>query len=238
MYPHLYDCAAAEYLAHEVRNPLAASLTACSFLETGLDKLELSDAGVRDPNDLVQMKEDVNVVKSSLDFINDLLRSLLDLGKIENRQMSLNTSPTDLLNDVMEPVATIVRRRHEALEIKVDCPENVVVETDRMRLKQVVLNLAQNSKKFLEQGFIRLRVQVLPGEGGVEISVSDSGPGIPKSKQSNLFARFQESLDLMQQGTGIGLVSVTRHCVYLTLQHISPFVLPPRSPPVSLLSTR
>ena len=201
-----------EYLSHEVRNPLASALTACSFLETAFDKmLKPGEPAARDAKDMLHVKEDLNVVKSSLTFINDLLRSLLDLSKIENKQMTLKTSPTDLLNDVIEPVATIVRRRHEAIKIEVDCPANVVVEADQMRLKQVVLNLSMNSKKFVEKGFIRLSVRVVP-EKGVEISVSDSGPGIPESKRNNLFARFQESLDLMQQGTGIGLVSGTSDC--------------------------
>ena len=55
----------------------------------------------------------------------------------------------------------------------------------------------------MEKGFIRLACRVLPD--GVQISVEDSGPGIPESKHENLFARFQESLDILQQGTGMGL---------------------------------
>jgi len=72
-----------------------------------------------------------------------------------------------------------------------------------MRLKQVVLNLAANSVKFVTKGFVRLRSIVV--ENAVQIHVEDSGPGIPPEKRDKLFARFQESLDELNQGTGIGL---------------------------------
>lgn len=57
--------------------------------------------------------------------------------------------------------------------------------------------------KFLQKGFVRLRVVEI--QGSVHIYVEDSGPGIPPEKRSQLFAKFQESLDVLNQGTGIGL---------------------------------
>jgi len=78
-------------------------------------------------------------------------------------------------------------------------------------LKQIVLNLAANAAKFVERGYIRLKARVVENSddehdnGVVEISVEDSGPGIPLEKRDRLFAKFQESLDSLNQGTGIGL---------------------------------
>lgn len=64
-----------------------------------------------------------------------------------------------------------------------------------------------NSTKFVTKGFVRLKCSVKQGRGppSVLIEISDSGPGIPPKKRANIFAKFQESLDLLQQGTGIGL---------------------------------
>jgi CheY-like chemotaxis protein len=73
-----------------------------------------------------------------------------------------------------------------------------------MRLKQILLNLANNAVKFVEKGYIRLRAEVVNGDN-VELHVEDSGPSIPPEKQKQLFAKFQESLDVLNQGTGIGL---------------------------------
>jgi CheY-like chemotaxis protein len=107
------------------------------------------------------------------------------------------------LRDVFEPVASILFMRGAKVEIKTDCPNNLVVLSDRMRLKQIILNLASNATKFVEQGYIQLRAEVI--NGNVTLLVEDSGPGIPPEKRERLFAKFQESLDLLNQGTGIGL---------------------------------
>jgi CheY-like chemotaxis protein len=75
--------------------------------------------------------------------------------------------------------------------------------TDGLRLKQIVLNLGRNAVKFVEKGFVRLQAEIV--DGMVQLSVEDSGPGIPVEKRDRLFSKFQESLDSLNQGTGIGL---------------------------------
>ena len=74
---------------------------------------------------------------------------------------------------------------------------------DRLRLKQIALNLGRNSVKFVTKGFVRIRAQVV--DGSVVVFVEDSGPGIPPEKRDKLFAKFQDRLDSLNQGTGIGL---------------------------------
>ena len=64
--------------------------------------------------------------------------------------------------------------------------------------------LQQNAAKFVEKGFLRLRAEV-DEDGMVTLFVEDSGPGVPESKQRALFKKFQASLDVLNQGTGIGL---------------------------------
>ena len=66
-----------------------------------------------------------------------------------------------------------------------------------------MLNLGRNSTKFMEDGVIRFRAY-LDSKGLIEISVSDQGVGVPVEKQSNLFERFQASLDAVSTGTGLG----------------------------------
>ena len=67
-----------------------------------------------------------------------------------------------------------------------------------------MMNLGRNSIKFTTQGFVRFRAAVVEG-GLVELYVEDSGPGIPLDKRDNLFEKFQTSLDVLSQGTGVGL---------------------------------
>jgi CheY-like chemotaxis protein len=94
--------------------------------------------------------------------------------------------------------------RDALFKVEVDCPDNLILSVDRLRLKQVVLNLARNSTKFVDKGFVRLSADTRDSSG-LCICVEDSGPGIPFGKREKLFSRFQESLDEVSQGTGIGL---------------------------------
>lgn len=86
--------------------------------------------------------------------------------------------------------------------VSIDCPKDLVISSDRIRLKQIVLNLARNSVKFVTKGFIRIAARVDPTSGSVVIDIEDSGPGIPSNKKDKLFNKFQESLDSLHQGTG------------------------------------
>jgi len=193
---------------------------------------------------LVQAREDIQVVDHALRFINDLLRNMLDMHRASSGKMQVKFAPVDLLHDVLAPVAGMLHRGGEGrigrsgkgdekVKVIVECPENIVVEADVLRLKQVVLNLGRNSVKFINEGFIRLRAEVVQVDDDdpnrfrdefeqenseqldiefgnnsnktVRIYVEDSGSGIPMEKRELLFAKYQESLDLLSQGTGIGL---------------------------------
>ena len=129
---------------------------------------------------------------------------MLDMHRASSNQLNIQRAFVDLKRDILEPVASMLYRRGACFEVIVDCPpEPLIIETDPLRLKQVVLNLGRNSAKFVEQGFVRFRTAVV--DDSVRIYCEDSGPGVPIDKQDNLFGRFQESLDTLNQGTGIGL---------------------------------
>lgn len=188
-----------DYIAHEVRNPLAAAISACTFVSSSLsEKQPLTDEASR-----IAVCEDVAIIEVSLRYINDLLRSMLDLSRAASNQLVLEHAPVDILNDILNPVAAMLYSRDQLFEVLVECPSNLIVEADRLRLKQVVLNLGRNAVKFVIEGFVRLRAAVV--DGSVHLYIEDSGPGIPHEKRKNLFCKFQDSLDVLSQGTGIGL---------------------------------
>lgn len=101
-------------------------------------------------------REDVEIIDRSLHFVNDLLRNMLDMHRVSKEQMLMNMKPPDVLHDILEPVDAILYRRCGTYEVQAECPDNLYIMTDRIRLKQIMLNLVRNSSKFVLKGFVRL----------------------------------------------------------------------------------
>ena len=190
------------YNSHEVRNPLSAALSASVFVTSAVQCHMTDDT-------LDSLREDANIISSSLRFINDLLRSMLDVHRATRDQMVLETDTIDILHDIFEPTASMIYARDTNFEVLIDCPEGMVIEADKLRLQQVVLNLARNSAKFVDVGFVRLRAAT-DDNGHVNLYIEDSGPGIPEEKRKDLFNKYQKSLDSLAQGTGVGLSLVEK----------------------------
>ncbi len=184
-----------DFLGHEVRNPVAAAMTACSFVKAAVFENE----PLSTQESCTTTRQDVVIIENAMKFVNDLLRNMLDMHRAAIQQLKVNMEPTDLFLDVLEPVHSMLNQRNANYLVELDCPRQLVVATDRLRLKQVVLNLGRNSLKFVESGYVRLRAKVV--DGTVELSIEDSGPGIPPEKRGLLFNKFQESLDSLSQGT-------------------------------------
>ena len=180
----------------------------------------------------MEAQEDIKIIDSSLHFINDLLRNMLDMQRAGSNQIPFEIKPTDIMNDVFKPVEAMMHLRDVPFEAILECgssssgncvdeDDHLVVMTDPLRLKQVVLNLTSNAIRFVEKGFIRCGAKVNPDSGFVELYVDDSGPGIPEEKRARVFGKFQQSLDSLQQGTGIGLslckkmIDLMGGCLYI-----------------------
>lgn len=188
-----------EFMAHEVRNPLSAAISATSFIASSLNE----DEHLNNPATKKSIQEDLAVVNSSLNFINDFLRSAIDIHRATENSIEIEKCPADILHDVFEPVAAMQHSRVANFDLLVDCPENLIVMTDCVRVKQVVLNLVTNATNFVERGFIRMRADVVGGN--VRLYIEDSGRGIQEDQKKQLFSKYQSSLDLMRQGSGLGL---------------------------------
>ncbi len=200
-----------EFVAHEVRNPISAALSACSFVSAKLDEVKLlvgKETGAR-------LQEDVAIIESSLKYADDLLHTMLDLHRIDAKEMQLRAVPTDIKHHILHPVASMIQRREDGatFEVTVECQDNLVVSVDRLRLKQIVFHLARNSAKSVKAGgFIRLRARPLSKidfdgtsdeESGICLYVEDSGPGrIDEVCNSLVFAAYHDTVDAQNQGTG------------------------------------
>lgn len=188
-----------DFIAHEVRNPVAGAIAACSFVQSALEHADC----IKRTELLQSIRDDVRIIDQNLSFVNDLLRDMLDMHRAKSNQLPIELSRGDILKDIFEPVGSMLYGRGHAFKVEIVCPPQLIIMTDKLRLKQIFLNLGRNATKFVERGFIRFRAEIVNGR--TRLSIEDSGPGIPESKHDLIFQKYQESLDLLSQGTGIGL---------------------------------
>ncbi|HWX66085.1 MAG TPA: ATP-binding protein, partial [Rhodanobacter sp.] len=136
-----------------------------------------------------------------------LLNDALDLARIEAGKLELEPAPFDprqLLDDVTQLEQGLAHTK--GIRFVLDVADDLPVQLlgDALRIKQVLLNLANNALKFTEHGKVVLRAQRTPD--GLQFSVSDTGPGIPEASQMRLFQRFeQEDGPQRRAGSGLGL---------------------------------
>ncbi|MGY5849100.1 ATP-binding response regulator [Salegentibacter sp. F14] len=153
-------------------------------------------------------------VKKSSDFILRLVNDLLDLSKLEAGKMlveKLPFNPKKLIEDSVH--SSLPGENNKDVEIIIDmAPEtDVQVLSDPFRIKQIIANLVTNAYKFTHEGEIRISSRLrkdIEDSYTLIISVKDSGIGIPKEKQEEIFEEFsQENNKIEKQygGTGLGL---------------------------------
>ncbi|GHE81558.1 ATP-binding protein [Thalassotalea profundi] len=152
-----------------------------------------------------------------------LVDELLDLAKIESGNMSIIKASCSIDRIIHQAVKlNIGIALHKGLQINVDIKSNVPqqVITDEMRLVQVLSNLLSNAVKFTHQGQINIIIENTVSEKNnalIKFTVKDTGIGIPKDKQHNLFEAFHqadESMTRQYGGSGLGL-SICKHIVNL-----------------------
>lgn len=196
-------------MSHEIRTPINA-IQGMHFLltQSGLSsgqKIHLDNA---------------QVASTALLHLVD---ELLDLAKIESGNMSIIKASSSIDRIINQAVKlNIGIALHKGLQINVDIKANVPqqVITDEMRLVQVLSNLLNNAVKFTPQGHINIVVENTAPEQShslVKFTVKDTGIGIAKDKQANLFEAFHqadESMTRQYGGSGLGL-SICRHIINL-----------------------
>jgi signal transduction histidine kinase/DNA-binding response OmpR family regulator/CHASE3 domain sensor protein len=184
-------------MSHELRTPLNSILLLSKLMS---DNKELDEEYV----------EYAEVIQSSGQGLLSLIDEILDLSKIEAGKMTLEFADVNLnevSTDMKALFSPIANSKKLSLEIVVS-PDLVKVETDKMRLEQILKNLLSNAIKFTSNGKVVLTISKDDSGKLVLFKVTDTGIGIPSDKQSLVFEAFQQADGSTRRkfgGTGLGL---------------------------------
>ncbi len=202
-------------MSHELRTPLNSILLLSRLLgENGDENLS---------NDQVEY---ANVIQSSGNGLLGLIDEILDLSKIEAGQMTLEYHEVSIgeITDELQSLFGLLAKEKGIdfiITVKPDVPP--VIETDRMRLGQILKNLLSNALKFTATGSVSLTIERPTGhpdfapENSLRFVVTDTGIGIAPEKQPLIFEAFQQadgSTKRKYGGTGLGL-SISRELAKL-----------------------
>lgn len=186
--------------SHQLRTPLGS-------MRWNLEMLLSGDAGKLSEEAKEILKDIYESDKRIIDLVNDLLNiSRIDQGRVSDEP--IKTDISDVISTAikeMEPIAE--KKQVEIKYIKQSSPEIII---DAKRLREVIQNLLSNSVKYNKQkGKVEVVLKV--DNGKVKISIQDTGMGIPKEDQNNIYAKFfraQNAVKSETEGSGLGLFLV------------------------------
>ncbi len=180
-------------MSHEIRTPLNSIIGFSQILSDNFS------------NEHPETKEFVNIIKANSDDLLRLVTDVLTLSELDQ----YNILPTDIKTDInmicqlSTEVAQSQKRDTVDFYFK-PAREELITLSNPERIAQVLSNLAHNAIKFTENGYIEVAYSVFEEQKKIEITVTDTGIGIPKEKQEEVFERFFK-MDSFSQGTGLGL---------------------------------
>lgn len=186
-------------MSHELRTPLNSILGFSDVMLEGIDG-PLSD----------YMNNDLRLIQKNGQHLLHLINDVLDMAKIESGRMNLHPEKFrvhDVLDEVTSITSTLASEKNLSLFIEPDSDQEIQINADVTRIRQVMINLVNNSIKFTEKGKVSMRVDAL-GDDQVLITVTDTGIGIPPNQLEMIFQEFSQvdtSTTRKAGGTGLGL---------------------------------
>ncbi|MEI8635041.1 response regulator [Vibrio sp. PP-XX7] len=198
-------------MSHEIRTPMNAVLGMLQLIRT----TELS----------VRQDEFASNAQVAATSLLSLLNDILDYSKIDSGKMELDLHPFQI-DELMRALAVVLsanlgqKQKYVELLFDIDPELPNVLRGDRLRLQQILINLAGNAVKFTAQGNVVIRLQQLylaANIAHVRFSVKDTGIGISKAQQARIFEGFTQaeaSTTRRYGGTGLGLV-ISKRLIHL-----------------------
>jgi signal transduction histidine kinase/DNA-binding response OmpR family regulator len=190
-------------MSHEIRTPMNGVIGMLDILNES--KLE------------AQQKNYVNIAQNSAESLLTIINDILDFSKVEAGKLEIDNidfNLSDMLDGFIDSMAHQAHSKQLELILDTSEIEHQFVKGDPGRLRQIMTNLVSNAIKFTTHGEIIIRARLAFSTSGdlmLEMTITDSGIGIPHEKQAHLFEPFTQvdgSNRRKQQGTGLGLAIV------------------------------
>jgi signal transduction histidine kinase len=182
-------------MSHELRTPLNAVINFTQFVIDG-------DVGPINAEQSELLSDVVGSAKHLLNLINDVL----DMSKIEAGSLNLFVEDNIQVNAIVDNVIAIARGilANKSVQVTRVIDEHLpVIQGDRQRIFQILLNIVSNACKFTERGEIKVTTHQSDGE--LIIEIADTGPGIATEDSVSVFEAFKQTRTGLRQGGGTGL---------------------------------
>ena len=191
-------------VSHELRTPLYGVI--------GLTQL------LRENPDTDKRKEYLDSLKFSGDYLLALINDVLQLSKIETKDIKVENAPFNLKILVDSIVKSLHNKRHKNnnnVHVEIDEDIDQIIIGDSVRLSQIIINLVGNSLKFTKNGNVWIKILKVTetiDNYSLKFIIKDDGVGIPKDKQKTIFENFEQVKNVHSeyQGTGLGLSIVKK----------------------------
>lgn len=192
-----------QMIVHDLRSPLGGVITA---LQLAIDEL----ANPPDKIDLDLMQSTLSVAQRSAASLLNLVETMLDVNKLESGEMPLRLESialSQLLDELHSRYAPVAAEASISLKMVLP-PELPAIVADREKLDRVLNNLIDNALRYTPRDGL-VQVQVSPGQGVYQFTISDSGAGVPLEMRERIFERFVQLNTSRRQrgpkGSGLGL---------------------------------
>ncbi len=193
-------------VTHELRSPVNAIIGLAELLRMSADK-----------GSIEQIKERLSFMISSATNLRTVITNILDLSKIEAGKMEVarqEVNAVSLISEIAETTRILLGEKPVTVKT-IAPPLPVILHTDPIKLRQILMNLASNAAKFTEFGTIELTLSI--HGSSLVIVVSDTGIGIKEKDLHKLFTAFSQVEDAKtkhHEGTGLGL-TISKNLVEL-----------------------
>lgn len=187
-------------ISHEIRSPISIISIYSQYLSSKIKEPEI--------------KEVFQSLQFTTNSLNILSSQILDYSKNENKELQLNYTSFDLAFEILEiakSLETLVKSNGNSLKLDSNISKNTIVNSDIVKMHQLLYNTVGNSNKFTKNGTIYLRFNLNEEKNNLyrlNVEIEDTGAGISKTDLEHIFSNFYQSVveeKVHNFGAGLGL---------------------------------